>query len=242
MNEKKNIDKYYKKIYDNLYIKNYIGFESVEQMDIFMNTDFRKLFFKNYPNFVGFIFAVISFIIFFFLSVFSFCRFMYKDRNINQPDPSNPVDVACSKIVVAFCYLSVFMGFFIYSLYAFVIIYKNKQFEIIKNINSDDFIKDFIDEICSRVKNKLLLSSIILFSISFIFFILSWLVRLIHLAYFQNTQKEEKKENPAQMIKRDIIKDFESNEVKINNVTNNNKNIDNTGNNTDTGEQRKNNV
>ena len=62
------------------------------------------------------------------------------------------------------------------------------------------------------------------------------------MAYFQNTQKEEKKENPAQMIKRDIIKDFESNEVKINNVTNNNKNIDNTGNNTDTGEQRKNNV
>ena len=39
LKQKKNIDIYFKKIHDNLYSKNYIGFENYEQMDIFMNAD-----------------------------------------------------------------------------------------------------------------------------------------------------------------------------------------------------------
>jgi len=229
--EDKNIDKYYKKIYDNLYIKNYIGFESHEQMDFFMNYDFRTLFFRRFPNYTSFIFAIVGFIVFFILICFSLCRFTYKDRDNNVPDPSDPGAVLCSKIAVSFFYLNVFIGFFVYFLYAYFKIYKNKQFQIIKKINSDDFIKDFIDEICERAKNKpLILSSIILFSISFFFFILAWLVRPIHLAYLKCTQKKTKSESYPEIKSDNNIKDVETKDIKIINIAHNNKNIINTKN------------
>ena len=229
ISEEKNIDKYYKKIYDNLYIKNYIGFESHEQMDFFMNFDFRKLFFRRFPNLNSFRFAIIGYIAFFVLIIFSIFRFMYKDKNVNVPDPSDPGAVTCSKIAVSFFYLTIFIGFFIYFLYAYFKIYKNKQFQIIKNIKADNFIEDYLDEIYERAKNKsLILSSIILFSISFFFFILTWLVRPIHLAYFKPNQNKTQIENNIDMKKDINIKDVESKDIHIINVIKNNNNILNT--------------
>ena len=232
ISEDKNIDNYYKKIYENLYIKNYIGFESYEQMDFFMNYDFRKLFFRRFPNLTSFNFTILSFIVFFILIVFSICRFMYEDKNINEPDPSDPGAVTCSKLAVSFFYLAIFIGFFIYFLYAYFKIYKNKQFEIIKNIRADNFIKDFIDEIYERAKSKsLILSSIILFSISFFFFILTWLVRPVHLVYLK--YKQNKIQITRNLDKKDekIINDLESKDIKIINNEENSNNIINNKNN-----------
>lgn len=109
MSEDKNIDKYYKKIYKNLYIKNYIGFESHEQMDFFMNYDFRTLFFKCFPNIESFNYAIFDFIAFFILIAFSICRFMYKDHNINMPDPSDPFSITSSQVGVSFIYLTIYL-------------------------------------------------------------------------------------------------------------------------------------
>ena len=181
-----------------------------------MNYDFRKLFFKRFPNLTSFNFTIISFIVFFILIVFSICRFIYKDKNINEPDPSDPFAVSCSKITVSFFYLAIFIGFFIYFLYAYFKIYKNKQFEIIKNIRADNFIKDFIDEIYERVKSKsLILSSIILFSISFCFFILTWLVRPIHLAYLKYKQNKKQITSNSDIKDEKNIIDMEIKDIKI---------------------------
>ena len=229
ISEDKNIDKYYRKIYSNLYIKNYIGFESHEQMDFFMNYDFRKLFFRRFPNVNSFKFAIPSFVAFFVLIVFSIWRFMYKDKNINEPDPYDPGAVTCSKLVVSFFYLTIFIGFFIYFLYAYFKIYKNNQFQIIKNIKADNFIKDYIDEIYERAKNRsLILSSIILFSISFFFFILTWLIKPIYLAYFKKNQSKNSIKNNFDLNNEKNIENLESKDIKIINVIKNNNTILNT--------------
>ena len=66
----------------------------------------------------------------------------------------------------------------------------------IKKIKSDKFIHELIKEI-ERVKNqKLVISVIILFSISFIFFILTWSYQPLHQLYLNNKLKiyvDEKK-------------------------------------------------
>ena len=66
----------------------------------------------------------------------------------------------------------------------------------IKRIKSDKFIHELIKEI-ERVKNqKLVISVIILFSISFIFFILTWIYQPLYQLYLTNKLKiyvDEKK-------------------------------------------------
>ena len=223
ISEDKNIDKCYKKIYDNIYIKNYIGFESHEQMNFFMNSDFRKFFFIRFPNIISFIFTIISFIVFFILIVFSISRCMYEDKNINESDPDAAIG---PKLIVSFFYLTIFIGFFIYFLYAYFKIYNNKQFEIIKNIKADNFIRDYLDEINERAKNKsLILSSIISFSISFFFFILTWLVRPIHLAYLKRSQNKTQIKKKLDIKDDKNINDLESKDIQIINVVRNYNNV-----------------
>ena len=148
---------------------------------------------------------------------------MYEDKNINESDPDAAIG---PKLIVSFFYLTIFIGFFIYFLYAYFKIYNNKQFEIIKNIKADNFIRDYLDEINERAKNKsLILSSIISFSISFFFFILTWLVRPIHLAYLKRSQNKTQIKKKLDIKDDKNINDLESKDIQIINVVRNYNNI-----------------
>ena len=187
----KNIDKYYKKIYNNLYTKNYIGFESYQHMKDFMDIDIHQLYLRKFPNFISFVFSIVSIIFLILLIIFSFARFCYKDK-VN--DYSDDYCIIATKIVVIIINLDIWIGFFIYFLYAYFKIYKNDKFTILKNINSDDFIKDFIDEIYERYKYKnIILIEIILFPISLFLFILAWIVKPIHQFYTKSSNKADYK-------------------------------------------------
>ena len=179
MSESKNIDKYYKNINNsNLYSKNYIGFETYDQMNTFMNIDLHHLYFRLFPNFLTYVFSIIGIIFIIFLIIFSIIRFCYIDR---PGDTSDTCCVIVSKLIVAIVYLLIWIGNFIYFLYIYFKINKNDKFNIIKNINTDDFIKDYIDEIRERYKDKnYITTEIILFSISMFFFILAWIFKPIH--------------------------------------------------------------
>ena len=179
MSESKNIDKYYKNINNsNLYSKNYIGFETYDQMNTFMNIDLHHLYFRLFPNFLTYVFSIIGIIFIIFLIIFSIIRFCYIDR---PGDTSDTCCVIVSKLIVAIVYLLIWIGNFIYFLYIYFKINKNDKFNIIKNINTDDFIKDYIDDIRERYKDKnYITTEIILFSISMFFFILAWIFKPIH--------------------------------------------------------------
>ena len=81
-NEKINIDIYYKKIGNNLYYRNYIGFENYKQMEEFINTDFREGYYKIiFPPLELIIFGFICSFILIGLISFSICRFNYEGHS-----------------------------------------------------------------------------------------------------------------------------------------------------------------
>ena len=210
--EKKNNDIYFKKIHDNLYSKNYIGFESYEQMDIFMNTDLFSLYLKIVPNLTSTIISIFCALVLLGLCIFSLTRLNYEDRPNDHGDPDC---ITCSKCAVGIIYFLIFIGYYSYFIYAYCKINKSPIFREIKKIKSDNFIKGLIDEI-ERVKNeKLVTSVIILFSISFIFFILTWIFQPLHQIYLEKIARKEVDEKSNENKNKDK-KDIESCNEKIN--------------------------
>lgn len=212
--EKKNIDIYYKKIYDNIYVKNYIGFESYEQMNTFMNAELFDIFLQIIPNYTSEIISIFCAIALLLLCIFSLCRLNYKDVPNDHGDPSC---ITCSKCVVGGIYFIIFTGYFIYFIYAYCKIYKNPKYWEIKRINSDNFIKDFINEI-SRGKNKYFtLIVLILLPISFIFFVLTWIFRPLHQLYLRHSNKEidNMNEKKGEIYKNNNLKKNEINDKKM---------------------------
>jgi hypothetical protein len=165
-NEEKNIDKYYKKIYDNLYTKNYIGFESYEQMNSFMNIDLHHLYFKKFPNKISYIFAILCLVFIFIFLIILCCT----------PKSGNNIIFI---VIFGSIYLLIRTGFFVYFIYGYLKIYKNKELKDIQKINADDFIRNYIDEIYKRFSDdKYILVMIILLGSSMLFFILTVIISL----------------------------------------------------------------
>ena len=48
--EENKVDKYFINIGENAYIKNYIGFESLDDIETFMNFDYKKIYKKIFPS------------------------------------------------------------------------------------------------------------------------------------------------------------------------------------------------
>jgi hypothetical protein len=173
-NEEKNIDKYHKKIYHNLYTKNYVGFESYEHMNSFMNIDLHHLYFKKFPNKISFRFAIVCLIFIFLfiltLVIISLC-ICCKNRHSET--------IMCSIMVSGLYYFLIWPGYFVYFIYGYLKIYKNKELKDIKKINADDFIRNYIDEIYKRFSDdKYILVMIILLGASLLFVILAVIILL----------------------------------------------------------------
>lgn len=62
MEEKNNIDNNFKKINDEIYYRNYIGFDSYDEIDKFINFNFTKTYITVFPNDVSIIFGYIGLI------------------------------------------------------------------------------------------------------------------------------------------------------------------------------------
>jgi len=93
--EENKIDKYYLNVGENAYIKNYIGFKNLKDVNRFMNFDYN-IYKDNYPTKTAYKLALangILAIIFFFLS-FSYCYVLeeaydnYKEKK--KPENNNP--------------------------------------------------------------------------------------------------------------------------------------------------------
>jgi len=78
-NEDINIDKSYKKIFDNLYVGNYIGFKDYTNMNKFNNMDLYESYFTVFPNAISYIFCYFSLVAMFGLTIFSVCRIFVED-------------------------------------------------------------------------------------------------------------------------------------------------------------------
>ena len=180
--DKNNQDKYCVRIYDNYYVKNYIGFENNEKMEEFLKTDFSP-YNTIFPNIKSVGFAISSLFFWLIIIIKDLCIVLSNEVNLNQN--------ICWIVIEIILYSLIFFGFFIYFLVVYVKVYKNKVFSDIKSIQSDDFITNFIKEFRSPIKKKgFILSYIILFCISALLFIMNFIIKC--LIEWEKKNKEQK--------------------------------------------------
>ena len=176
-NEDINIDKSYKKIYNNLYVGNYIGFKDYTSMHDFNKIDLYESYFTVFPNYTVFVFCFFGLIAMVGLTIFSLCRFCHEDK---PNEGFNPRCVYIVKAIIIFIYLAFFTGFYIYCIYEYFNIYKNRNPEDLLNIRADYFIEDLLIEIYIRHSDKkYILTIIILLSCSMFIYIIAWILSII---------------------------------------------------------------
>ena len=154
----KNRDKYYKKISDGVYVKNFVGFENREQLDLFKNTDFTiyKSLFPDNIRISPIIFSEV-------LLALSIYIFYVWDKK----------------------YIYIY-NFFMCCFFIFIFIYiccsynaNKKDYSYLKGINSDDNIKDFINEFLDIIKYRK-----VFFGFSLAFLIISAILYIISYVYY----------------------------------------------------------
>ena len=185
-----NIDKSFKKIYDNLYAGNYLGFKDYTNMINFNNMDLYESYFTVFPNYTADVFCYFSLVAMIGLSIFSVCRFCHEDT------PNEGFDYCCVctvKIVIIIIYMTFFTGYFSYCVYEYINIYKNRNPENLINIRADYFIENLLDEIYNRHLHKnFILSIIILLSCSIIIYIISWILSYVFTKRYMELLKNAK--------------------------------------------------
>ena len=177
--EENNIDKYYKNIYDNLYSRNYIGFENIDQINKFISIDFKEKYKTFFPNVAAIVFGIISSITFILSIVFSIIRMLYEDHPNQESDM---FFTNFAKCLIIFNYSAIFLGFFLYIIIKYLDLKKDeKNYLFLKEFKADIFIEDFINYFYSKNKfeKKLAFIEIWLSLGSLLFFLLGWIVHII---------------------------------------------------------------
>ena len=163
----KNRDKYYKKISDAVYVKNFVGFENREQLDKFKNTDFT-IYKSLFPDNIR-ISPIIFTEVLLALSIYIFYAWDKK-----------------------YIYIYIY-NFFIICFFVFIFIYvccsynaEKIDYSYLEEINSDDNVKDFINEFLDIIENRknFFKISLAFLIISGFFYILSY-----GLYFFKESEK-----------------------------------------------------
>ena len=189
LDESNNIDFAYDKIYDELYIRNYIGFDTYEQMIEFIDLNFRSQIKEIFPNYASIYIGYHCLVFILGLIIFSITRICYKDTP-EKDFEGDPCCVLAVKILLIISYSIIVLGFFIYIIYKFLQNINNKC-DRLKEIKADYFIEDFINYYCKMkgTERKLLISEIILFSISGLLFILGWIYHIYYNLFLKKAYK-----------------------------------------------------
>ena len=165
-----NNDKNYTQIFYNIYIKNFVGFENAEQMDIFNNTDFT--IYKNiFPHNIR-LFLVMFFEVLLVIFVIIYIRKLMEDK---EKGDNNVCKIYENFIItfgmsIYFCSFLYFYSYFIVSCYK---LNKNNKFSELKKIKADKYIEEFISDFISRYNKRVLIAfSILFFTLSFICYLI----------------------------------------------------------------------
>ena len=140
-----NIDIYFRNIGDNYYTKNYIGFQSISDLENFLNMDF-DIYNSSFPNKPCGIFAILCFIVFFVIIILYAVGIISKCHK----------DSYCSlQMVSSIIYLLTWIGFISYFGHIYSKIFHNQSLVIAKQIQSDAFINNFLEEFVSKTSKLL---------------------------------------------------------------------------------------
>ena len=148
-----NIDVYCKYIGDNYYTKNYIGFQSISDLENFLNIDFN-IYKSSFPDKACSIFAILCFIVFFFIIIVCIVS-LY-----------NQEDFTALQIISSIVYCLTWFGFISRFGHIYTKINHDQNLILAKQIQSDDFINNFLEEFISKTSKLLSEWVIAIFTIS----------------------------------------------------------------------------
>jgi hypothetical protein len=150
--EENNTDIYYKPIGDNCYIKNYIGFDTSEDIERFLDINF-DIYKKTFPNKLTARFAIVGFVFSFSIIIGCIVLLIANDKSF-----SLVFHIIFSVIHVAF-----FIGFMV-SFSNIYQAYHNKEVKSkIKAIKGDEFIMKFLKEFEKKINNYHFINCVIAF-------------------------------------------------------------------------------
>ena len=171
--EDENIDKSYKKVFNNLYVGNYIGFADINNLNDYDDIDLYDSYITVFPNEMAYSFCYVSMIAFVLLIIFSLLR-------VFRPHDFDSSKILWLKAVTIILYLPIFIGYFVYILYEYHYIYKERNPENLLKVKADEFIENFLLDIYNKHFGEgLILAMIILFSCSMFIFLFAWIISII---------------------------------------------------------------
>ena len=111
------------------------------------------------------------------LIIYSIIRFCHEDT---PNEGFDPCAVLCAKLMIIIPYLIIFIGYFIYIIYEYIKIYKNRNPKNLIKIRADIFLENYLEEIYNRnLPEGFILALIVLSSFSLVLFILAWILSWI---------------------------------------------------------------
>ena len=231
------IDKYYINVGENAYIKNYIGFKSLNDINTFNNFDYN-IYQDNYPNKTAYFFGIANGILntFFLCTIVFSCivwvfgcakydfivknyfaasegrnKHVYQNKDnkksedikinklknendnmISQPkkkEKESDVEIIFFLIhlFISLAFIGINLGFLIYSAYIHHKNYNNnKKIKKLSLIESDDFIKEFLNEFIEECKiSSLFIPTYCILSLAILFHIFGFIFMFgIHCQWF----------------------------------------------------------
>ena len=226
-----NNDKNYTQIFNNIYIKNFVGFENPEQMDIFKNTDFT-IYKSIFPHNIRLLLVIVSEVLLVIIIIIYIRKLVEDEEKDNDND--NNICKKFENFIIIFgisIYCLIFLYFYTYFIFSCYELNKNNKFSELKEIKADKYIEEFINEFISKFKKKrLICCSILFFSLSLVFYIISIVLYInkikekIKVKEPQNDNSEEKR-IPYQDTQIDNSSQSSSRELERRNNQNKNSNI-----------------
>ena len=176
--EDENIDKSYKKVFNNLYVGNYIGFADINNMSNYDNIDLYDSYITVFPNEMAYAFCYPSMVFLIAMIIGSFAI-------ICSPRDFGSSRIHWQIIIIIILYLAIFIGYFIYILYEYNYIYKERNPENLLKIKADEFIEHLLLDIYNRhLGEDFIISFIFLFPCSIFIFLLTSIISIIFKACF----------------------------------------------------------
>ena len=174
LNDNINKDKSYRKLYNETYGGNYLGFKDYSSLEKFTNLDLYNLYFISFPNKAADIFCYFLAVIFTGMIIYSIVTWTKEDETSSFNESG---EVIVEQLAITIPYLMFFIGFFLYIVYEYDNIYIKLRHEELLEIKGDPFFEDLIQEIYDRnPKPYVFFIFITLYIVSLILFILAWIL------------------------------------------------------------------
>lgn len=167
--------------------KTFIIFKTSDDKEKFISNidNFKNMYKFIFPNIASTIIAIISSLSLFVLFFISLINFFSGEKDYSDKYKKNPE--LKYKLIISGIYLPIFIGYFIYIIYALVKINKINYSSLLQNISADKNILKCLKAINDNYikKRNVIIGSLVYLSVSIIIFIIGWSLNQLYFLFLR---------------------------------------------------------